>query len=51
MALIENLEREGWEEFLRNCFQYTLQVLREDRFRSVGSSVDDLRIHRHSPRA
>jgi len=43
MALIENLEREGWEEFLRNCFRYTLQVLREDRFRSVGSSVDDLR--------
>lgn len=43
MALIENLEREGWEDFLRNCFRFTLEVLREDRFRSIGSSADDLR--------
>lgn len=43
MALIENLEHEGWEDFLRNCFRFTLEVLREDRFRSLGSSADDLR--------
>ena len=43
MALIENLEREGWEEFLRNCFRYALEVLKEDRFRPIGSSADDLR--------
>lgn len=43
MALIENLERDGWEQFLRDSFRYTLEVLKEDRFRSVGSSVDDLR--------
>lgn len=43
MVLIENLEREGWEDFLRNCFRFTLEVLREDRFRSLGSSADDLR--------
>ncbi|MEA1051176.1 hypothetical protein U5801_15385 [Lamprobacter modestohalophilus] len=43
MALIENLEHEDWEDFLRSCFLYTLEVLKEDRFRSVGSSADDLR--------
>ncbi len=43
MALIEHLEREGWEEFLRDMFRYTLDVLERDRFGSVGSSVDDLR--------
>ena len=43
MALIEHLEREGWEEFLGDMFRYTLDVLKNDRFRSVGSSVDDLR--------
>ena len=43
MALIEHLEREGWEEFLRDMFRYTLDVLENDRFRAVGSSVDDLR--------
>ena len=43
MALIENLEREGWEEFLRDCFRYALEVLKNDRFRPVGSSVDDLK--------
>ena len=43
MALIEHLERDGWEEFLGEMFRYTLDVLKNDRFRSVGSSVDDLR--------
>ena len=43
MALIEHLEREGWEEFLRDSFRYTLDVLKNDRFGAVGSSVDDLR--------
>ena len=43
MALIEHLERDGWEEFLRDIFRYTLDVLKNDRIRSVGSSVDDLR--------
>ena len=43
MALIEHLERDGWEEFFRGSFQYALEVMKHDRFRSVGSSVDDLR--------
>lgn len=43
MALIENLERNNWEDFFRECFEYALYVLKNDRFRSVGSSVDDLR--------
>jgi hypothetical protein len=43
MALIENLERDGWEDFFRNSFRYSLEVLKEDRFRTVGSSVDDLK--------
>ena len=43
MALIENLEHEGWEEFFRESFRYALEVLKNDRFRPVGSSVDDLK--------
>jgi len=43
MALIENLEHDGWEKFLRDSFRYTLEVLKTDQFRRVGSSVDDLR--------
>ena len=43
MALIENLEHEGWEKFFRDSFRYALDVLKNDRFRSVGSSVDDLK--------
>ena len=43
MELIEHMERNNWEELLRNFFEYTLEVLKNDRFRSVGSSVDDLR--------
>ncbi|MCU0661461.1 MAG: hypothetical protein MUC50_03940 [Myxococcota bacterium] len=43
MALIENLEHENWQEFLRRAFETTLDVLGRDRFGRVGSSVDDLR--------
>ncbi len=43
MALIENLEHEGWEKFFRDSFRYALEVLKNDRFRPVGSSVDDLK--------
>lgn len=43
MALIENLEQEGWEAFFQDSFDYVLYVLKHDRFRHVGSSVDDLR--------
>ncbi len=43
MSLIENLERDGWQDFFQNSFRYTLRILEEDRFRQVGSSVDDLR--------
>lgn len=43
MALIEHLERDGWEDFFRDIFRYTLDVLKNDRFGPVGSSVDDLR--------
>ena len=43
MALIEHLERDNWREFLRDTFKYTLDVLNNDRFRSVGSAADDLR--------
>jgi hypothetical protein len=43
MALIEHLEQDNWEEFLRSSFEYALDVLKNDRFRVVGSSVDDLR--------
>lgn len=44
MSLIEHLEHDGWEEFFRGSFGYALEVMKHDRFRSVGSSVDDLRI-------
>ena len=43
MALIEHMGHDTWEETLRRFFEYTLDVLKHDRFRSVGSSVDDLR--------
>ena len=43
MALIEHMGHDTWEETLRGFFEYTLDVLKHDRFRSVGSSVDDLR--------
>ena len=43
MSFIEHLEGEGWQAFLQRTFDYTLQVLETDRFRQVGSAVDDLR--------
>ncbi len=43
MALIENLDRGDWREFLGNLFPYTLDVLKNDRFRLGGSAMDDLR--------
>lgn len=43
MALIEQLERENWQSFFYDCFEYTLDILKNDPFRSVGSSADDLR--------
>ena len=43
MALIEHLERDGWREFLCSTFEYTLDVLKNDRFRHIGSAADDLR--------
>ena len=43
MALIEHLERKGWQEFLEEVFRYVLDVLKEDRHRPLGSSGDDLR--------
>lgn len=43
MSLIEHLDGERWEEFLRSTFEYVLWVLKHDRFRSVGSAADDLR--------
>ena len=43
MALIEHLERDHWREFLRDIFAYTLDVLKNDRFRHLGSAADDLR--------
>ena len=43
MALIEHLERDHWREFLRDTFAYTIDVIKNDRFRHVGSAADDLR--------
>ncbi len=43
MSLIENLERSNWREFLVGVCTTTLEVLEHDRFRRVGSSVDDMR--------
>ncbi|NOT62709.1 MAG: hypothetical protein HOP19_21080 [Acidobacteria bacterium] len=43
MALIENLDHDNWRDFLGSMFDYTLDVLKNDRFRSGGSAMDDLR--------
>lgn len=43
MSLIEHLESDDWKAVLRRNFECTLEVLKEDRFRTVSSSVDDLR--------
>lgn len=43
MSLIEHLESDDWKEVLRRNFEYALEILKNDRFRIVSSSVDDLR--------
>lgn len=43
MALIENLDRGNWQEFLGNMFAHALYILKNDRFRWAGSSIDDLK--------
>ncbi len=43
MSLIEHLNREGWEDFLRGTFEYSLELLKTDRFRYAGSAVDDMK--------
>jgi hypothetical protein len=43
MSLIEHLDSDHWQEVLRRNFEYALEVLKNDRFRTVSSSVDDLR--------
>ncbi len=43
MSLIEHLDREGWEEFLRDTFEYSLKLLKIDQFRYAGSAIDDLK--------
>lgn len=43
MSLIEHLNRENWEDFLRGTFEYSLELLKTDRFRYSGSAVDDMK--------
>lgn len=43
MALIEHLDQDGWREYLAVTFEYVLDALATDRFRSMGSGADDLR--------
>jgi hypothetical protein len=43
MSLIEHLAGDRWQEALQGAFELALEVLEHDRFRRVGSSVDDLR--------
>ena len=43
MALIENLEQDNWQDFLRDCFTHTLYILKNEPHAHVGSSVADLR--------
>lgn len=43
MALIEYLESDDWKEVLRKNLDSALDVLKNDRFRTTSSSVDDLR--------
>ncbi len=42
MSLIEYLEGDDCEEFLRSRFQSALDVLKNDRFRIGSTAVDDL---------
>lgn len=43
MSFIENLARDDWRAFMRRTLTFTLEILRTDRFRVLGSSADDLR--------
>ena len=43
MALIENLEGDNWHSYLDSCFEQAIELLAHDRFRWVGSSIDDLK--------
>ncbi len=43
MSLIEHLDKDGWEDFLRGTFEYSLKLLKEDQFRYAGSAVDDMK--------
>lgn len=43
MALIEQLENDNWQALLRMFWGATLDILKNDPYQSVGSSVDDLR--------
>ena len=43
MALIDYLDKPDWEESLRSTFEYSLELLKTDRFRYAGSAVDDLK--------
>ncbi len=42
MSLIEHLHKDNWQDTLRGTFEYALEVLKEDRFRHVGSATDDM---------
>lgn len=43
MSLIEHLDQDHGEEFLRSTFEYVLYVLENDRYGFVGSGASDLR--------
>ncbi len=43
MSLIEHLDKENWQDFLRGTFEYSLELLKTDRFRYAGSAVDDMK--------
>ncbi len=43
MSLIEYLHGDDCEEVFRGFFEDTLEVLKHDPYRLVGSAVDDLR--------
>ena len=43
MSLIEHLDRENWKDFLRGTFEYSLELLKNDRSRYAGSAVDDMK--------
>jgi hypothetical protein len=43
MALIEHLDSDRWQELLSQFFAQAIKLLKEDRFRFAGSSIDDLK--------